>query len=371
MTIKITDRHAGVIMFFCSLIIAISLNTAVGFSETQTTVAELSHEKLVEAAKLGDMEAQYRLAKLIYRGAIKGWKDLSYRYFLESAAKQGHALATYDWYSRYYNRLAEVEEKNESWFKETLNLLAKQGEGHAHYLLSSILKDQMSAQRRANIKVDKVTELRAFKHLESAYEFGSRSAADIYSMHLRRGWIIEQDLSRSLSVLQEALTMDREPSSSNDTHKSQTCNILFDIHSYYSGELTVNGVAIDTFSNKEEELKILQKGYLFSCGTLMLQLANFMLEEKGADLLEIYMLLIETLEIYEVDFSWQGAIDNVQFELGRVASRLNDFEAAKKHFAKIETEDWNEILYMRGGEAIFLCRRQNVSEENCKSFIKN
>ena len=89
---------------FVMFILIFTLNISVANSKSLEEVKLIPPDRLLELAKMGNPDAQYWLAELIYNGAIPNWQDLKplMMPFWEDAMRQGHALATYKllWYVR-------------------------------------------------------------------------------------------------------------------------------------------------------------------------------------------------------------------------------------------------------------------------------
>ena len=344
------------------------------------SVENFSPEKLFEEAELGNADAQYRLARLIYVGGIKNWRELNHENYLSAAAEQGHPEATYDWYD-WINSTRRTQNDYIEQLKPVKGLLvrlSKKNEAMANLLMFYILRDEIYSKRKDEGYSSKIDSLTAYKYLEAASALGSRQARDRYASVIANGYYEgkKQDIPLAISMLKEALLMPADHNQDKKAYDSQTCNILNDLHQYYLGEkyLDIDGKlkAYEGSKDVSKLMETLDLGRSYGCSTLMKVLAKILLDGSEPDFFDIYSLLAEALAIDELDdFQLADENDYTHFLLGITAIELDDLKTSRNHFSKVEGDRWRDIILHEFGEGSKLCRRSKVELKKCKEFIFN
>lgn len=356
-------------LFAFNLAISFSI-VSVASAADENEVALLDELQLVQEAKLGNVHAQYRLAKLVYVGGITNWRNYDYIDLINKAALQGHEFATYDLY-RYKDRRCPFSIDTENNYSECiedvkllLTNLAANDKAHANYLLSWILERE-ALQSDSDIK-----KRMAHNYVVRGAELGSRSAMEMLAAR-----VFKEKPKKALQLLEEALGSDADYSDDAERYSMQTCNILYDLHQIYAGEKSLFfGNETKKYTDAMDEtrkISVLLEGRKRSCHLLMVKLAEHYLESSSPDYLDVYILLTNALSISESKYSYSGFNDNIHLMLAETAIRLDDANTAKMHFASVESDDWQEIIFDEYGAAQFFCKSQGVARENCQSFIKN
>lgn len=347
--------------------------------EGEPVVDGLSYERLVEEAELGNMDAQYRLANLIYHGIIPGWQRLDFKKYLRLAALQGHPKATYELYHalelerspfRHDEVSAQEMEIKFNELKILLTKLAGNGEAHAYYILHDIfLREAREKQDELGKNLKRKI---AAQYLKKSYELGSRYGAMGYADWLAFGIDgIARDMSRAVEIWEEVLTL--QPQDSEEKTKDLTCNAIYTLSRIYEGSYTLFG---DNGDKKYKEqisipnrIRILKKGRLNLCSLAMIQLAEYQLEFSTESLIEIYALLLEALEIDLVENRYPPGNDYTYVLLARVAMQLNEPDVARNHLRSLSASDWKGIVTSPWGVGAKICKTKKVSVSNCGSYI--
>ena len=345
---------------FISLLITF-LSTSEVLSETKNNIANLDHDQLIEAAKLGNMDAQYRYAKLIDAGIIKDGTYDDDKSLIEAAAKQGHEFAAYDLFDEVQFTCRNATDFSENYgnciapVKSMLTKLGTQGKAHANWLLFSIWNTEVfidyDTAQRATEQQERIPHF----FLVKAVELGSRAASIVLSARLHSGYNDVQDPALALEILEKALQLPKDYSRDEESHKIQTCNILYYLHEYYSGTKTIRVdqervdylEAVDPIKN----FNTLQLGANSSCMLLMYELAKYNLSQPNPDYFSNYILLLEALALYEAADMFDESLDGLNVRLAEVAIALGDVSLAKKHLSSIKTRTWRDIIYSSYGLA--------------------
>ena len=356
-------------LFVVSLVIQFSIASVVSAAD-ENEVALLDEVQLVQEAKLGNVHAQYRLAKLVYVGGITNWRNYNYEDLLTKAALQGHEFATYDLYRFKDNNCrwpSDTEDNYSECMKDVkllLSNLANKDKAHANYLLSWVVgREAMQADSDIQRRM-------AHNYVVRGAELGSRGAMVMLSAR-----VVNEKPKKALKLLEEALGSDADYPGDEEKYSEQTCNILYELHQFYAGDRSqIVGDELKKYTDAIDETKnisVLLDGRKFSCPLLMVSLAQHYLRSLEPDYLDVYIMLTEALQLYESEYTYPGIIDFVHVLLAETAIGLNDTDAAKMHFASIESDRWKETIFHEFGDAQFFCMSQNVARENCQSFINN
>ncbi len=350
------------------------------FAKDTISVENLSPEKLVEEAELGNADAQYRLARLIYVGGIKNWNEFNHEKYLRAAAEQGHPEATYDWYDWVSNTQRFEKDYLEQLkpIKGLLVRLTSKNEATANLLMYYILINEIDSKRKDEGYSSKIDRLTAYNYLARASTLGSRRGRAQYSIIIANGYHEgkKQDINLAISMLNEALLLPADHNQDQKNYETQSCNILYDLHQYYLGEkyLDIDGKvkAYEGAKDASKLMETLELGRTYGCTTLMRVLAKILLDGSEPDYLYIYSLLSEALAIGDLDdFQMPGEDDYTHFLLAVTAMGLDDLKTSRGHFSKVEGDRWRDIILHEFGEGSILCRKSKVKAEKCREFIFN
>lgn len=340
-------------------------------------VALLTVPQLVQEAELGNMHAQYRLAELVYYGAISNWQNYDYSSLLEAAARQGHEFATYDWAREEDLRCWLAAEADPIIYsncitsaKRFLHNLANQGKAHAYYVLSHIIFREIDRYADdAEIK----SRMR-MTYLERAAELGSRGG-----MIRLADSIFSQEPERTAPLLEAALKKRADYSVDDGQYYEQTCTLLFTLYEIYSGQKSrITGQGSELYLDEVDEagrIRVMIEGRKNSCPLLMEQLAQYYLYSENSDYLEAYIILDQLQQFIKDEFGIYGQYastfreDYLQNFLAISAIMLDEPEVAKKHLSMIKGEETKEIVFGPDGIAHTFCKSQGVDTEDCENFI--
>lgn len=334
------------------------------------SVESMNELRLVQEANLGNIDAQYRLAKLVYVGGISNWQSYDYKNLIREIALQGHEYATYDFFRIEEQKCIDLNRKEldsfENCFSEVRSLLvnlANQNKAHANYLLSWILSKE-ALESGSDLK----------RRMQREYIFRSSDLGSRSGMETAAHIILYEDPERSIQLFEQALEQKADYGQDAEGYGAQTCNILYTLDQLYSGEQRrVVDDVVENYTDLmdvDERLRVLEYGRRKSCPLLMQNLADYYFSSEDPDYLEIYMILTEVMQIYENRSYFFGGTDFIQLRLARSAIALNDPTVAKRHFNNIKDEDLRESLFGRYGEAQSFCFSQGVNSEDCVRFIE-
>lgn len=360
-------------------LVIILFNASLVLAKTTDTVSNLDHDKLIEAAKLGNMDAQYRYAKLIDAGIIKDGTYDDYISLIEAAAKQGHEFAAYDLFDavdfkcRTATDFAQTYGKCIAPVKVLLSKLGTEGKAHANWLLFNIWNTEIFIDHDTAQTASDQQEQIPHYFLVKAAELGSRAASIVLSARLHSGYNDVQDPALALEILEKALQLPKDYSRDEESHKIQTCNILYYLHEYYSGTKTIRVdqervdylEAVDPIKN----FNTLQLGANSSCMLLMYELAKYNLSQPNPDYFTNYILLLEALALYEAADMFDESLDGLNVRLAEVAIALGDVSLAKKHLSSIKTRTYRDIIYSSYGLAQTVCSVEGIDAKDCTEFI--
>jgi len=349
-------------------------------AENVIFVENLTPEKLIEEADLGNAFAQYRLAKLIKIKGIKNWKDLDYDYYLRAAAKQGHAEAIYDWFHGIYDFSSSKNNYLEQLIpiKEYLIPLARKNEGHANLLMYKILIREINANENSSSEIARQS---AYRYLSTAASLGSREAKQRYSHLIRYDFYNGglENIPLVISLLEEASALDADYGESKYSARLTACSIVRELNQFYRGKghIRVDGKDIHNYQgamDSAKQISLLKQARVHRCSNEIKNIATVMLDEDQPDFLEIYTILTEANSIDEIETSpvvKKAQKDWGNYLMGKTALGFNDLETTRYHFSKLQGDDWQKIILFENREGSELCRKSKVKAEKCREFIFN
>lgn len=341
-------------------------------AEAQVTAEDLltlQTERIVELAKMGEPEAQYWVGKAIASGAIQlpGASLTSSVSWMIAAADQGHENAAFHFFENAYLYPAE----RRSVALRLLQPIAARGSGRAHYLL----------WYHADYRPDHS------EHLLQAVELGYRPAVMRLGAILSLGSFgsFEWDLHRSISLLQTALSMPREPETSPQSYHTDFCLAQDRLRLIFSGQIvsSVEDRSIQDTSAMDPSaaIKVLQDGADYGCPLLTLQLAERYWDGEGVpqDTETAERLAQQVLaSIEETDFLYPWVnllLVETLTDLGRFEDAIRHVQNLKVHGGQNEfdrsflTHGETDSLLGIYGPGAQICRAKDIPLEECKKYI--